>query len=474
MNRQNLFLCHHDNLMNRHLQLLVLLLAILVPNLYVQAQTTNSPNFVLVLADDQGWNALSARMDPQVPGSGSTYYQTPRLAAFAKEGMRFSRAYSGAPTCSPSRHAIQWARTPSSLGLFAQCPPEWLKANNENALPNILKQVRPQYVTAHLGKWHMHRTPDELGFDVHDGETGNQQGNGDFDPEDPKLIFSLSRRANKFMEEQVNAGRPFFLQISHYADHLQYRAKPETIQKYEEKRSNHATAYQNSPLWAAMNENLDTGVGIVLDKIDELGIRDNTYVIYTGDNGYESKVDQWKPVRERTFHKAYPLLSHKYTISEGGLRVPLIIRGPGIQADSSSKTPVMGFDFFPTILDILGHLDKLPGDAEGGSLLPLLTSGGTGHVARKHPYLVFRYTKTAGTFDIAIVEDNYKLLKEIQSDTIWLWDLETDLGEQHNLAEELPKKTADLYEKLTTYFESVRWSESMAAKFPWRIHASKD
>jgi arylsulfatase A len=324
-----------------------------------------TPNIVLILADDQGWNALSTRMDPELPGSGSSYYQTPRLAAFASEGMRFSRAYSAAPTCSPSRHAIQWGRTASSLGLFAQCPPEWLKAENENALPNVLKKAHPEYVTAHLGKWHMHRTPDELGYDVHDGETGNEDGNGDFDPEDPKLIYSLSRRANDFMEEQVKDKRPFFLQISHYADHLQYRAKPETIKAYETEHADKATEYQNSPLWAAMNENLDTGVGMVLDKIDELGIRDNTYVIYTGDNGYESKVDFWKPVTERTFNKAYPLLTHKYMINEGGLRVPFIVRGPGIPAGAYSKEPVIGYDIFPTVMDIVGKFEQLPNGVEG-------------------------------------------------------------------------------------------------------------
>lgn len=425
------------------------------------------PNIVLILADDQGWNALSTRMDPNEPGSGSTYYQTPNLATFAQQGMRFSRAYSAAPTCSPSRHAIQWGRTPSSLGLFAQCPPQWLKAENRDAFPNVLKRARPEYITAHLGKWHMHRTPNELGFDVHDGETGNQNGNAEFDPEDPKLIFSLSRRANTFMEDQVKADRPFFIQISHYADHLQYRAKPETIEQYETEHASKATKYQNSPLWAAMNENLDTGVGMVLDKIDELGIAENTYVIYTGDNGYESKVDHWKPVKDRIFHKAYPLLSHKYMISEGGLRVPMIIRGPGIEAGAFSKTPVMGFDFFPTILDILGVKEQVPKSVEGGSLLQLLTLQSDG-VERSNPYLVFRYTKTAGTFDIAIVQGKYKLMKEIKSDTIHLWDLEQDLGEQNNLANKYPEKASELYTAMTDYFESVGWNEKEARLFPWR------
>jgi arylsulfatase A-like enzyme len=458
--------------MKSHLKILTSILTALL-FLGLSAKSAQ-PNIVLILADDQGWNALSTRMDPDLPGSGSTYYQTPNLAKFASEGMCFSRAYSAAPTCSPSRHAIQWGRTASSLGLLAQCPPEWLKAENKDALPNVLKNARPEYITAHLGKWHMHRTPNELGFDVHDGETGNIDGNGDFDPEDPKLIFSLSRRANDFMEDQVKADRPFFLQISHYADHLQYRAKPQTIEKYKTEHAAKATKYQNSPLWAAMNENLDTGVGMVLDKIDELGIADNTYVIYTGDNGYESKVDHWKPVSDRTFHKAYPLLSHKYMISEGGLRVPLIVRGPGIQAGTFSKTPVMGFDFFPTVMEIVGKSDQLPESVEGGSLLSLLKTGGKDEVVRKHPYFIFRYTKTLGTHDISIVQGDYKLMKEIKTDTVHLWNLREDLGEQHNLTEIYPQKTAAMYDMMTAYFETVGWDESQAAPMPWRIQANKN
>lgn len=437
---------------------------VVLSNRSLKIEKGKMPNIVLILADDQGWNALSTRMDPDEPGSGSTYYQTPRLAKLASEGMRFSRAYAPAPTCSPTRHSIQFGRTPSSLGLRAQSKASDLKAEPVDALANVLKKARPEYVTAHLGKWHQLRSPDELGYDVHDGKTGNSDGNGTVVPDDPKKIFSLSRRANEFMEEQVEAGRPFFLQISHYADHLAFRAKQETIDEYENEHADNATEYQNSPLWAAMNENLDTGVGMVLDKIDELGIADNTYVIYTGDNGYESKVDQWLPVVERTFNKAYPLLSHKYLINEGGIRVPFIVCGPGIPAGASSRTPVIGYDIFPTIMDIVGHPDELPNIVEGGSLLPLLQSGGTKSVQRKDPFFVFRYTKKAGALDIAIVQGDYKLLKEIEHGNLHLWNLSEDMGEQNNLIDQQPERAQEMYNAMTTYFASVGWDESQAGK----------
>ena len=125
--------------------------------------TKKLPNIVFILADDQGWNALSTRMDPNEPGSGSTYYQTPRLSKLASEGMRFSQAYSPAPTFSPTRHAIQFGRSPASLKIWgADRIKNWDAENNES-LPNMIKSQHREYVCAHLGKWHISRTPAQLG-----------------------------------------------------------------------------------------------------------------------------------------------------------------------------------------------------------------------------------------------------------------------------------------------------------------------
>ena len=247
-----------------------------------------------------------------------------------------------------------------------------------------------------------------------------------------------------------------------------FQALPNTIEEYRRLRAEKATPYQNSALWAAMNEDLDTGVGMILDKIDSLGIADNTYVIYTSDNGYESKLDVGKPVRERTFGKAHPLLSHKYMLNEGGIRVPFIVRGPGIPAGVASRTPVSGTDIFPTILDIVGHGDKTPKVVEGGSLLPLLRSGGLEGVNRKDSFFVFRYTPFGSVLDIAIVQDDYKLLKEISSNTLHLWNVSTDLGEQENLVDQQPERAKNLYDALTQYLEDVDWAEADASQIQWR------
>jgi arylsulfatase A-like enzyme len=401
-------------------------------------ENNSKPNFVLILTDDQGWNALSIRMDPAIPGSGSTYYQTPNLDQLAKEGMRFSWAYAPAPTCEPTRHSIQFGRSPASLQIWGSDFIQNFDAKDEESLANQIKIHHPEYVTAHLGKWHIGHSPDALGYDVNTGETVNIRRSTD--PwNDPKFTFSLSEKAMKFMEEQVKKGKPFFLQISYYADNLFFEAKKETIEKYTVQFPNAITAYQNNPIFAAMNEDLDTGIGLVLKKIDELGIRNNTYVIFTSDNGYECKLDWGKSVEERGYYMAYPQRSHKYMVNEGGIRVPFIVRGPGIPSNTHSREHVVGTDIFPTVMDAVGSLDQIPERVEGASLMPHLKSGGKEPIKRKDPFLIFRYTKPDLAHDITIVEGDYKLLRDGEDHKLYLWNLSEDIGESKNLVDEKPE-----------------------------------
>ena len=421
------------------------------------------PNFVFILADDQGWNALSVRADPNDPASGSTYFQTPHLAKLALQGMRFSQAYSPAPTCSPTRHSIQFGRSPASLGIWGADGIRNWNATDAESLANVLKKACPEYVCSHFGKWHMGRSPEALGYEINDGANGNGAGNSK-KSKDPKMIFDLSRKSNEFMEKQVQAGRPFFLQVSHYADHLKYQGLPETIQKYETDYAGKATEHHKDPLWAAMNENLDTGIGMVLDKIDELGIADNTYVFYTADNGYESKRDFKNSVAQRGFHKAFPQRSHKYHVSEGGIRVPFIVRGPGIQAGLHSSSPVVGTDLFPTVLSLVEAAEKIPARVEGADLSGHLKSVGEKAIERKDPFLVFKFSKPRPPHDIAIVQQEYKLIKDLDTGESFLFNLKTDIGESKDLSGEKPELARQLNQKMTEYFARFGWDESKINK----------
>lgn len=441
-----------------------------------EASSTRSrrPNIVLIVADDQGWNGLSTPMDPANPGSGSSYFRTPSLATLARQGTRFSQAYSPAPTCSPSRHAIQFGRSPTSLGIFGGdgIRPGEINADPTAALAHCIKRVDPAYACAHLGKWHIAFKPEALGYDEvaysGKGPEGNPNAQSS-DPRDPKFIFSLTKKANAFIETQAETGRPFFIQISHYADHLRYAALPETVQKYKTQYGGDATPYHNDPLWAAMNENLDTGVGMVLDKLDELGIADNTYVIYTADNGFEDKHDFGKPVDERGYYKAFPQRSHKYHVSEGGVRVPFIIRGPKAPAGAHSPAPVAGIDIFPTVLDIVGGLDQAPADVEGGSLLAHLESGNEEPVPRSNPFFVFKFTKPRAPYDAAIVQGDHKLIKDFATNSVFLFNLKDDIGEQNNLATANPDRANRMHAMMTDYFARFGWDESrLPAKKPRR------
>jgi arylsulfatase A len=420
------------------------------------------PNIVFILADDQGWNATTHRANPDLPGSGSTWFKTPHLDQLARDGMRFSRAYSPGPSCSPSRHAIQWGRSPVSLKIFGAdgIKQSMIDARPEDSLANTLKRLRPEYACAHLGKWHVAYGTDRLGFEVNTGNPANLRRSPD--PRDPKFIFSLTQKANAFMDDKVKAGRPFLLQISHYADHLFYEALPETVAKYE-KRADDATEYHRDPLWAAMNENLDTGIGLVLKKIDELGIRDSTYVIYTADNGYESKRDFKRTVTERGYYKAHPQRSHKYTVSEGGIRVPFIVRGPGVPAGVHSEAQVVGTDIYPTILDLVGKADQIPEQVEGVSLLEHLESGGRTKLKllRPDPYLVFKHSKPMPPHDATIIQGDLKWIRSLSSDVGHLFNLRDDIGESRDLSAELPDKARAMDKALMEYLQRSGWTPSM-------------
>ena len=305
-------------------------------NYYPQplSNSNNSPNFIFILVDDQGWNGTSVQMMNTEPLSKSDYHSTPNLEKLASRGIRFSNAYASAPVCAPSRYSIQFGKTPARMS-FIRVGMSTSHINHKElvSIPKALKKINKEYVAAHFGKWGIGSIPETLGYDYSDGPTKNKDGGlvndrtqwNHVSVEDPKNIFSITQKAVDFMEKNTIEKKPFYLQISHYAVHASIQSKKETFLNQAKKPLG---AQHINPGFAAMTEDLDKGLGIILDKISQLGIQDNTYVIYMSDNG---SVPNIPGAKKYTKSYNYPLKRGKWDALEGGLRVPLVIAGPGIE-----------------------------------------------------------------------------------------------------------------------------------------------
>lgn len=449
---------------------------------------TSTPNIVLIYADDQGWTGTSVLMDPAIPDSRSDFYLTPRLEALASQGMRFSNAYSSGPVCSPSRAALITGKSPAQLqftdvvggsvywtnhyqALYTGHPlsPPLVPTSlpeSEISIAEHFEQRVPAYRTALIGKWHLtlqgEITALDQGFDF--WASGNTGAPPD---EDPKDIFGITAATNQFMQDSVNAGQPFLVIVAHYAPHTPWEARPELVKVYEALPPGDR---HDDPVYAAMIEDLDTGVGMVLDMITELGIEDNTYVFYTSDNGAIALLGD---------DENDPLFNAKGTVYEGGIRVPWIVRGPGIEPNSVCTTPVVGHDLFTTFSSLVGAGSQLPEGVEGADLTPLLLNGGELPVGMDslsrtfapHGELYFHFPHYINGGESprvpmsAVRHGDFKLLRVYSTsgvpDTLLLFDLSQTVEESGdpesplNLADDMPQLAADLNAMLEQWLQAT-------------------
>jgi len=445
----------------------------------------NRPSFIFILTDDQGWSQSSVEMHPKIARSKSDYLETPAMARLAREGMRFSSGYASAPTCTPTRRSLLCGMTPArqrGSEFRSEFDPE-----EHLTIPRALKAVDPSYRTAHFGKWGMAMGvwPSGAGFDESDGRTtsgvgglGSKSKDKDeplwvADP-DPKRTASVTLRAIDFIKRQTAEKRPFFLQVSYYALHMQIQATEETLAKYE-KKGQPPRSFPSA--YAAMAEEMDRGIGRILAVVDDLGIDDSTYVFLSSDNGGNEfdkknpaflkqigdvapgllKSEPWAFVSPKGSRAANdPLRGAKQWLYEGGIRVPMIVRGPGVEPGSWSHVPVVLYDLLPTLADLAGGEDPLPAEIDGGSLRTLLQNGGKGEVRRAAGGIVFHRPRNgysafrAGSYKLVIrwMGSGGKIDRE-------LFDVHRDPGEWKDLAGSDPTTTRLLYEKLISYLVSV-------------------
>jgi len=392
-----------------------------------------SPNFVFILADDMGWNGTSIQISPSETGSMSDFYETPNLVQLASEGMTFSQAYAPAPNCAPTRNSILTGEAPArnsftTVGGGQTADRVLISGSNGNELDNAditiaewLNSTNLNYRTAHYGKWHIGAGgPDANGFSHHDGNNNNGEGDagdGQVIQDDPKKMMDLTNKGITFMQNAVAADEPFYLQLSHYAVHTSVETTQAAQDYFAAKPA--GTVHSNVD-YAGMTRDFDDAMGVLLAEITNLGITGNTYVIFTSDNGAQANQSS-----------NAPLYRSKGSIHEGGIRVPMIIRGPNIPANSTNSEPVVAYDLFPTIADWTGSSATLPITLDGTSIknLTLQTT------FNRNAPVYFHYPHYGnGNLAPASVatQGDYKLMVNYETGVDNLFDLSTNINDNTN------------------------------------------
>jgi arylsulfatase A len=427
------------------------------------------PNVVVIVADDLGWADLGCY--------GSTFHETPNLDRLARSGMRFTDAYAACPVCSPSRAAIMTGRYPARLQLTDWLPgrpdrpsQRLLRPEFRQQLPleefTLAEALKPSgYIAASIGKWHLGGPPfwpEHQGFDVNVGgtETGSPPV-GYFGFKTPTMT---ARSADEYLTDRLtdeavafivrNRDRPFFAYLPHYAVHIPLQAKPGPLTRFKAKPVDGSS--QSNPIYAAMLESLDEGVGRILKTLEVLEIADRTAIIFTSDNGGLSVKEG--PNTPATSNA--PLRAGKGHLYEGGIRVPLIIRWPGVTGPGSvSDVPVSGQDLYPTVLAIAGVKPDPGRVIDGESLAPLLRRDG----GLKRDSLFWHYphySNQGGRPGGAVRQGPLKLIEQYEDGRLELYELDRDPGERHDIAAERPGEAARLRKRLDD------WRVSVAARMP--------
>ena len=398
-------------------------------------------NIIFILADDLGINDLGCY--------GRKEHNTPNLDQLAREGARFTASYCAQPICSPSRAAILTGKAPARLHLTTylpgrpDCPSQRLlhpRISQELPLEEVTlaEALRKEgYATACIGKWHLGGNgflPTDQGFDFyHPGQPNTKPS----PTEGSKGEYDLTRSAISFIE--TNRARPFFLYLPHNSPHIAYSAKSNLVAK-------NAKAFE--PVYAALIETLDDSVGLLLKKLDALGLRTNTIVIFTSDNGgLHVREGGHAIITHNT-----PFRAGKGFLYEGGLRLPLIVRWPGRVPARDVDVPVMNTDWLPTLLELAGA--PVPDGLDGKSFAALLKGGAAGP-ARSLFWHFPHYTNQGSRPGGAVREGDWKMIEHYDTGRAELYDLKNDASEKTDLAAREPARVEIMKAELAAWRKSV-------------------
>lgn len=446
--------------MKRALPCLLAVLALAAAGAAAQAPA-RPPNVIVILVDDLGGTDLGCY--------GSRFYRTPNIDRLAREGMRFTRAYSACTVCSPTRAAMLTGKYPARLHITDWIAghrrpkaklrvPDWTMylAHAERTLAEALKPAG--YATASIGKWHLggpEYYPETQGFDRNVGGTDRGQPPSYFSPyriptlpDGPQGEFLTDREsaeAVRFIEE--NRERPFFLYLPHHAVHTPLMGKPEVVEKYRA-RADDGAPHKN-PTYAALIESVDDSVGRITAALDRLRLSERTILIFTSDNGGLRSVTTNLGIR-----------AGKGSAYEGGVRIPLIVRWPGtVRAGSESAVPVITVDHYPTLVAAAGLKPAAGQVLDGESYLPLLRESGS--LRRNTLYWHYPHYHPGGAAPYgAIREGDWKLIEFFEDGHTELYDLKNDPQEMEDRAAAQPELAARLKERLHA------WRREVGAQMP--------
>ncbi len=338
-------------------------------------QQGDTPNVLFINVDDLGWR--------DVGFMGGGFFETPNIDALSKEGMLFTRSYAAAANCAPSRACLMTGQNTPRHGIYTVSPSARGDARTRKLIPTAnIDSLSPQaftlaelfkkagYGTATFGKWHLGADPTHQGFDHNVGGDlrGNPGKGGYFSPynlanitdgpQGENLTDRLTDEAIQYIEDRND--NPFFVYLSYYAVHTPLMAKEDLINKYRAKKN----PLDIDPVYAAMVETLDLNVGKLMDAVKQNGLESNTLIVFTSDNGGIRSIATQSPLR-----------AGKGSYYEGGIRVPCIVKWPGVvKPGSQYDLPITNLDFFPTFKKIL-RVDLPDQLLDGNDLLPILQGG---------------------------------------------------------------------------------------------------
>jgi arylsulfatase A-like enzyme len=440
-------------------------LALFASSLVAADGSSAGLNVILIVADDLGYMDIAAN-NPQ------TFYETPRIDSLAKSGVRFTNGYASCPVCSPTRASIMTGKYPQRTGIT-----DWIGGartgkllpapNNESlslAEVTIAERLRDSgYATFFAGKWHLGTgdfSPNGHGFGP------DLVGSGQFyypssklpppdSDDDPKTTDRIADDAVKFIEDHRD--RPFFAYLPFLAVHTPIKARKSLVEKYEAKkrsvppdawgreRERQVRLVQNQPPYGAMIEQMDRAIGRVLDALDRHRLADRTVVIFTSDNGGLS-TSEGHPTSN------VPLRAGKGWLYEGGVRIPWIIRAPGISA-SVCDTLVIAMDLYPTILELTGLPPNREPNRDGQSLVSLMKGGA---LAPRSLFWHYPHYGNQGGAPAGSVRDgDWKLIEWYEDGSRELFNLRDDLSETTNLVEKYPDRVRELVAQLTEWRKDV-------------------